>query len=121
MSLALNSLAVTVTVTDGDGDQAESVIDVSAQITFDDDGPSATAVGSGVTVALDEGNTNVGAPPTSTPAAINTGLIVNGDDPDVAGTGSISQAASAGALVSPTIAFGADGPSAADTTSFRCR
>ena len=86
VTLALNSLAVTVTVTDGDGDQAQSVTNVSAQISFADDGPSVTAVGSGVTAALDEGNTNSGAPPTSTPATINTGAIVKGDDPDVAGT-----------------------------------
>ena len=72
-----------------------------------DDVPSVTAVGSGVTLALDEGNTNSGAPPISTPATINTGAIVKGDDPDVAGIGSISQAVSAGALVTPTIAFGA--------------
>ena len=110
VTLALNSLAVTVTVTDGDGDQAQSVTNVSAQISFADDGPSVTAVGSGVTLALDEGNTNSGAPPISTPATINTGAIAKGDDPDVAGTGSISQAVSAGALVTPTIAFGADGP-----------
>ena len=65
---------------------------------------------SGVTAALDEGNTNSGSPPTSTPATINTGAIAKGDDPDVAGTGYISQAVSTGALVTPTIAFGADGP-----------
>ena len=83
---------------------------MSAQISFADDGPSVTAVGSGVTLALDEGNTDSGSPPTSTAATINTGAIAKGDDPDVAGTGSISQAVSAGALVTPTIAFGADGP-----------
>ena len=100
----------------GDGDRRRRrpgdghVIDVSAQISFDDDGPRVTAVTSGVTAALDEGNTDTGAPPTSTPATINTGAIVKGDDPDVAGTGYISQAVSAGALVTPTIAFGADGP-----------
>src|SRR4029077_9586328 len=48
VSLALNSLAVTVTVTDGDSDQASTPVDVSARITFDDDGPSFTAVASGV-------------------------------------------------------------------------
>ena len=124
VSLALNTLAVAVTATDGDGDQAQSVTNVSAQITFDDDGPSVTAVGSGVTLALDEGNTNAGAPPTSTPATINTGPIVQGDDPDVAGTGSISQAVSAGALITPTIAFGADGPfggSPSTGRALRCR
>ena len=72
--------------------------------------PGVTAVGSGVTAALDEGNTNSGSPPTSTPATINTGAIAKGDDPDVAGTGYISHAVSTGALVTPTLAFGADGP-----------
>ena len=111
VSLALNSLAVTVTVTDGDGDKAQRVDRrVRPEISFDDDGPRVTAVASGVTLALDEGNTDSGAPPTSTPATINTGAIVKGDDPDVAGTGYISQAVSTGALVTPTIAFGADGP-----------
>ena len=89
------------------------MVDVSAQISFDDDGPRVTAVSSGVTAALDEGNTDTGSPPTSTPATINTGAIVKGDDPDVAGTGYISHAVSTGALVTPTIAFGADGPLAA--------
>src|SRR5439155_22515967 len=80
-------LGITVTVTDGDGDQAVSnVVDVSTRITFDDDGPSVTAVASGVTAALDEGNTDIGSPPTSTPATINTGAIGKGDDPDVAGS-----------------------------------
>ena len=41
VSLAAGSLAVTVTLTDGDGDQAQSVTDVSAQISFADDGPRA--------------------------------------------------------------------------------
>ena len=94
------------TVTDAVGNTATGTITVNIV----DDVPSVTAVGSGVTLALDEGNTNSGAPPISTPATINTGAIVKGDDPDVAGTGSISQAVSAGALVTPTIAFGADGP-----------
>ena len=56
-----------------------------------------------MTAALDEGNTNTGSPPTSTPATINTGAIVKGDDPDVAGTGYISHAVSTGALVTPTM------------------
>src|SRR5205814_9848424 len=86
--------------------------------TFDDDGPKVTAVTSGVTAALDEGNTDIGSPPTSTPATINTGIIVKGDDPDVAGTGYISHAVSAGSLITPTIALGADGPAAARNTAY---
>ena len=82
-------------------------------MSFLDDGPSVTAVMSGVTAALDEGNTNAGSPPTSTPATINTGAIAKGDDPDVAGSGYISHAVSAGSLVSQASAFGADGPGSA--------
>ena len=117
VSMLAGHLGITVVATDADNDQAIGHVDVSAQISFADDGPSVTAVGSGVTLALDEGNTNSGAPPTSTPATINTGGIVQGDDPDVAGTGSISQAVSTSALVTPTIAFGADGPAAATGAS----
>ena len=110
----------TYRVTDAIGNTATGTITVNIV----DDGPSVTAVGSGVTAALDEGNTDTGAPPTSTPATINTGAIVKGDDPDVAGTGYISHAVSAGALVTPTIAFGADGPcggSPATARAMRCR
>ena len=110
VSMLAGRLGITVTATDADNDQATGHVDVSAQISFADDGPRITAVGSGVTLALDEGNTDSGSPPTSTPATINTGPIVQGDDPDVAGTGYISHAVSTGSLVTPTIAFGADGP-----------
>ena len=87
VSMLAGRLGITVTATDADNDQATGHVDVSAQISFADDGPSVTAVGSGVTLALDEGNTDSGAPPTSTPATINTGAIAKGDDPDVAGHG----------------------------------
>ena len=113
-AISLNSVAnlvtLTATITDADGDNQSATIDLGKQVFFLDDGPSDTAVASGVTVALDEGNTDSGSPPTSTPATIDTGAIVKGDDPDVAGTGYISQAVSTGSLVTPTIAFGADGP-----------
>ena len=112
-AISLNSVAnlvsLTATITDADDDNQSATIDLGRQVFLLDDGPSETAVSSGVTVALDEGNTNSGAPPTSTPATIDTGAIVKGDDPDVAGSGYISHAVSAGALVTSTIAFGADG------------
>jgi len=111
VSLAQNSLAVTVTVTDGDSDQAQSVNDVSRRITFADDGPSVTAVASTAQDVLDESGPS-GA------ATINTGVIVKGDDPDVAGSGYISHAASADSLVTPTIAFGADGPATSASTAY---
>src|SRR5262249_36514696 len=54
MTLATGSLNVKVTVTDGDGDQASNSADVSAQITFHDDGPSVTATGTPPTLNVDE-------------------------------------------------------------------
>ena len=54
MTLALNSLAVTVTVTDGDGDKASAPTNVSAQISFADDGPSIVLSGTPVTLTVDE-------------------------------------------------------------------
>ena len=114
---SLNSVAnlvtLTATITDADGDNQSATIDLGKQVSFLDDGPSETAVTSRVMVALDEGNTDSGAPPISTPATIDTGAIVKGDDPDVTGTGSISHAVSVGSLVSPTSTFGADGPGSA--------
>ena len=116
-AISLNSVAnlvtLTATITDADGDNQSATIDFGKQVFFLDDGPSETSVASRVTVALDEGNTDTGSPPTSTPATIDTGAIAKGDDPDVAGAGFISQAVSVGSLVSPTSTFGADGPGGA--------
>ena len=55
-SLATGSLSVTVTLTDGDGDKfTSSAADISAQISFEDDGPSvAIAAAGAATVGLDE-------------------------------------------------------------------
>ncbi|MGY4427419.1 Leu/Phe-tRNA-protein transferase [Bradyrhizobium sp. JR6.1] len=111
VTLTAGSLGITVTVTDGDGDQASTPVDVSTKISFADDGPSVTAVASGVTAALDESG------PAGT-ATIDTGAIVKGDDPDVAGSGYISHAVSTGSLVTPTPVFGADGPAAAAATAY---
>src|SRR4029079_16590552 len=117
--LANGSLGVTLTVTDGDGDQASTTGDLSHQISLYADCPSVSAVANGaVTAALDEGNTDVGSPPSSTAATINTGAIVKGDDPEVSGSGYISQALSGGSLVTPTIAFGADGAASAANTVY---
>ncbi|MEH2568957.1 DUF5801 repeats-in-toxin domain-containing protein [Bradyrhizobium sp. AZCC 2289] len=109
--LNANSLGINVTVTDGDSDQASAHTDVSAQIIFHDDGPSVTAVASAVQDVLDESG------PSGT-ATINLGGIVQGNDPDVAGSGYISHAVSTGSLVTPTIAFGADGPAASGNTVY---
>ncbi|MHC2816877.1 T1SS-143 domain-containing protein [Bradyrhizobium huanghuaihaiense] len=118
VSLNANSLALTVTITDGDGDKASTPVDVSGKITFDDDGPKLTAVLSGTTAALDEGNTDAGVPPTSTAATINTGAIAKGDDPDVTGTGYIAHAVDV-ALLTVTSQFGADGPATAGSTAYK--
>ena len=113
LNSVVNLVTLTAMITDADGDNQSATIDFGKQVFFLDDGPSETAVSSRVTVTLDEGNTDAGSPPTSTPATIDTGAIVKGDDPDVVGSGSISQAVSAGPLVSPTSTFGADGPGSA--------
>src|SRR6185369_14051031 len=109
VALANGSLGVTVTLKDGDLDTAPSnAADISGQISFDDDGPSVTiAANAQATVGLDESAT------TSTTATINTGSIVIGDDPDVAGSGYISKASSGSAMVNLTSElYGADGQAA---------
>uniref|UniRef100_UPI00307C3768 DUF5801 repeats-in-toxin domain-containing protein n=1 Tax=Anderseniella sp. Alg231-50 TaxID=1922226 RepID=UPI00307C3768 len=55
LDLSGSDLAVTVTVTDGDGDTAISdAVPVGAQITFDDDGPSANVTVNTTIIAVDE-------------------------------------------------------------------
>ncbi|WP_181418756.1 DUF5801 repeats-in-toxin domain-containing protein [Aquipseudomonas alcaligenes] len=108
IALASGSLGVTVTLKDGDNDTVTSATaDISGQVRFDDDGPSvAIAVASNVLVGLDESGPS-GA------ASINTLAVTKGNDPDVAGSGYISKAVSAGAVVNVTTeTYGADGPAA---------
>ncbi len=114
LQLALGTVGVTVTATDGDGDHVTSgAVDVSHQITFLDDGPSLSpAVNANATVILDESGLGAGA------ATINTGVIVKGDDPDVAGSGAISKASSGSAIVTANAAFGADGPALSGSLSY---
>ncbi len=96
-------------VTDGDGD----AIPGSVIIDVDDDTPTVSVTANAaVTAALDESAT------ASTAAAINTGIIVKGEDPDVPGTGYISSAASSGALVNVSASFGADGAAASSATAY---
>ena len=55
VQLLANTLGVVVTATDSDGDTATSgTIDISAQIRFDDDGPTISNVAGGGSVTLDE-------------------------------------------------------------------
>jgi hypothetical protein len=115
VALATGSVGVKVTLTDGDGDEVVSnTADISAQITFDDDGPQvAISAATSVVAALDETATS------STTATINTGSIVKGDDPDVGGSGAISTATTSGAVVTLTTeAFGADGAATSGSKVF---
>ncbi|MBR1126648.1 DUF5801 repeats-in-toxin domain-containing protein, partial [Bradyrhizobium iriomotense] len=119
-SLTNGALSVIVTVTDGDADTASSnAVNVGSQILFHDDGPAVTAsLNVEAQVVLDEGNTNAGSPPTSTPATLVPAGYTAGNDLDVAGTGYISTASSGSALVTINPAFGADGPAASGSTSY---
>jgi hypothetical protein len=107
LGLGANTVAVTVTATDGDGDAITSgAVDISGQITFLDDGPSATpALSTQAGATVDESlPSNV--------AAIDTGAVVKGDDPDLAGGLAIGQASTGGTVINANAVFGADGPAA---------
>ncbi|RRI03071.1 type I secretion C-terminal target domain-containing protein [Mesorhizobium tamadayense] len=109
------TLSATATVTDGDHDTATSTVstDLGGNIGFDDDVPSLTVTAAPATkVALDETATSSGV------ATIDTGAIVKGNDPDVSGSGYISTATSAGALVTVNALFGADGAAASGSTVY---
>ncbi|NNC36204.1 MAG: tandem-95 repeat protein [Hyphomonadaceae bacterium] len=117
LASGLVELTASAIITDNDGDAAtdSETIDIGDNISFEDDGPSVTAVAdTNEGVALDEGDTDAGAGATSTAATIDTNGIVIGDDPDVAGTGAITSGSSADALVDVTALFGADGPQGVD-------
>ncbi|MEO6247257.1 MAG: DUF5801 repeats-in-toxin domain-containing protein, partial [Sphingomicrobium sp.] len=95
LQLVLGSLGVVVTATDGDGDTAVSnTVDISHQISFLDDGPSLSGVAGNSSVTLDE------------TSAANAGFSV------AVGSGFPIMVTSAGAILSATAAFGADGPAA---------
>jgi large repetitive protein len=97
------TFSITYNVTDLDGDPA--VPPGTLTINVDDDTPTATATAATtVTAVLDETATS------STAATLNTGAIVKGDDPNVAGTGRISSAVTGGAVVTAGGGYGADGP-----------
>src|SRR4029079_14343584 len=120
VNLTNGALSVIATVTDGDADTATSnAVNVGNQILFHDDGPRIiSAVNAESQVVLDEGNTNAGSPPVSTPATLIPVGYTAGNDLDVAGTGYISQASSGSAVVTVTAAFGADGPAVGGGTSY---
>jgi len=53
-AIAAGRIFATVTVTDGDSDPASSSVDISGQIGFEDDGPSASLSLNTVTIVVDE-------------------------------------------------------------------
>jgi hypothetical protein len=109
----LNTIGVTVTATDGDGDHVTSgAVDISHQISFHDDGPTASpSLNANATVSVDE------SLPSTTPT-IDTGTIVKGDDPDLAGGIALGFATSGSAVVNAGAVFGADGPATSGSVSY---
>ena len=116
-------LSVTVTITDADGDSATQTADISANIRFDDDGPTLSVSGSSGTVVVDEtpglqsadGATDVHFTSLSTAAqtAFN-GVVNKGHDFDVSSGdldhGALSYAVGSGSILAAVVNFGADGP-----------
>jgi len=108
------TITLTAIATDFDGDASTFDINIGSSFTFEDDGPSVTAVADATEgVALDETGDGAAAP------AINTGGITIADDPDVAGSDAISTGMSADALVDiSAVSFGADGTASSDATTY---
>ena len=105
LGLGDNSVAVNVTATDGDGDQVTSDdIDISGQITFLDDGPSADPA------LNEEADVTVDETLPSTAPVINTGGITKGNDPDLDGGIALGFGSSGEAVIDADAIFGADGP-----------
>ncbi|RIX26785.1 hypothetical protein D3M59_11365, partial [Sphingomonas edaphi] len=113
LQLGPNTVDVVVSATDGDGDTVTSdPVDVSGLFNFNDDGPAVDPVlDAEATVTVDESLP-------STAPAINTGAIVKGDDPDLAGGLALGQANSGVAVVDANAVFGADGPAAGGGISY---
>ena len=141
ITLAPNTVGVVVTLTDGDGDTISTPgTDVSSQIRFQDDGPTApTVTVSTATAGVDEtpgvqttggasdvlGSTAINFNGAATTVAGLFGTVADkGIDPDVPGgsldNGALSFASSgAGSIVTVTGgAFGADGPAASAATTY---
>ena len=112
--LSDNLITLSATVTDGDGDTATvgTPLAIAQDFHFLDDAPSVSpTLNANATVTVDESLP-------SDPSAINTGGIVKGDDPDLAGDIAIGKSNSGGAIVDPHAAFGADGPAASNSISY---
>ncbi len=106
VSLADGTVRAVLTVTDGDGDKASDSADISSGIRFLDDGPSVDLSVTGVKVIADE-STGLQQNDTST-LSVFSGVSNIGHDADNAGA-PLAYAQSASAVVSSSIAFGADG------------
>ncbi|HKX92808.1 MAG TPA: DUF5801 repeats-in-toxin domain-containing protein [Sphingomicrobium sp.] len=111
-----NLITLTATVTDKDGDTASATANIGQNLNFEDDGPTAAITSAGFSISHDETAGNQGdANDVTGPLTVFDGVANKGDDPDVAGTGAIGFAVSAGAIASTGSSFGADG---AGTTVF---
>ncbi|CTQ54442.1 hypothetical protein LP7551_02975 [Roseibium album] len=121
VDLSGSDLGVLSVVTDDDGDEATAIVAVGGRISFDDDGPLATAeLNYDVVANLDEGDQDVSSPSTGVTAGIDTGSISKGDDPDVVNTGgdAIASAVTSDSLLDVTAFFGADGPAVEDSIQY---
>ncbi|MGO4352362.1 DUF5801 repeats-in-toxin domain-containing protein [Rhizobium sp. RAF36] len=106
VSIAEGTVRAVLTVTDGDGDKASDSADISSGIRFLDDGPSVDLSVTGVKVIADE---STGLQQNDTSAlSVFSGVSNIGHDADNAGA-PLAYAQSASAVVSSSIAFGADG------------
>nr|WP_309402673.1 DUF5801 repeats-in-toxin domain-containing protein [Aminobacter niigataensis]WMD00576.1 DUF5801 repeats-in-toxin domain-containing protein [Aminobacter niigataensis] len=97
-ALSLSGLiTATVTITDSDGDTASGSAQIGGAVTFKDDGPSVTGTVAASSVTLDETNARQG---------------------DGSGFGAPINATSAAAIISATLAFGADDAAASGATVY---
>ena len=120
-------LSVKVTITDADRDSATQTADISANIRFDDDGPTLQVTAGSGTVVHDEtpgvqhldGATDVLFTDLSTAAqSAFTGVANKGSDPDVSHDNGAIGYAVGSALAAAGVNFGADGPAASNSEVF---
>ena len=99
ISLAAGVLNLTATVTDGDGDNQSETIDLGRQISFLDDGPTASIAPTAATVTVDE-TTGLQSDDTTNAGVISLFAGVVNPGTDLAATdGAAQYAQSASALV----------------------
>ncbi|TKW79513.1 MAG: tandem-95 repeat protein, partial [Bradyrhizobium icense] len=133
---AANLITLTATITDKDGDSASAVQNIGTSLVFKDDAPTAPSLSPAVAgvahdetvgvqtsadpnAAQDVAANSAGFGSFATVADIFTAVPTQGDDLDVAGTGPIGYAASAGSLVTLSGgSFGNDGAAASNSTTY---